>query len=226
MGWHPDPSGRFEFRYFNGQRWTSDVASDGRRLVDGGTPESPRPGRGLAVASLVIALCSVATAWVPFLFVLAAGGAVVAFVFGLRARRWLAGANGTGLATAGLVLAPIALALCSVGVVLTTLVLREVDRYLSPGRHELVADLPCTVSDGVARLTGSISNLEAGARDYRITVEALENDRVVERVRVTVEDVGPGSTEAWLAEMPVGGADAVTCRVREVRGPSPFGVEP
>lgn len=224
VGWHPDPSGRFEFRYFNGQRWTSDVATDGRRLVDGGAPAPHRPGRGPAVASLVIALCSLATAWVPFLFVLAAAGAVTAFVLGLRARRRLSGANGSGLATAGIVLAPVALALCTVGAVLTVMVVREVDRYLSPGRHELVADLPCTVAGGTARLTGTIRNLEADTRTYRITVEALDDGRVVERVRVTVEDVGAGATEGWVAELPVEAAD-VTCRVREVRGPSPFGVE-
>lgn len=33
-GWHPDPSGRYEFRYYNGERWTADVSVHGQRFVD------------------------------------------------------------------------------------------------------------------------------------------------------------------------------------------------
>jgi hypothetical protein len=33
-GWFPDPTGRFEFRYHNGERWTNDVSVDGERYVD------------------------------------------------------------------------------------------------------------------------------------------------------------------------------------------------
>lgn len=33
-GWHPDPEGRFEYRYYNGTAWTGDVAVGGRRYVD------------------------------------------------------------------------------------------------------------------------------------------------------------------------------------------------
>jgi Protein of unknown function (DUF2510) len=33
-GWYPDPSRRFELRYFNGQRWTGDVSTHGQRMID------------------------------------------------------------------------------------------------------------------------------------------------------------------------------------------------
>jgi hypothetical protein len=33
-GWYPDPSRRFELRYFNGQRWTGDVSTHGNRMID------------------------------------------------------------------------------------------------------------------------------------------------------------------------------------------------
>lgn len=32
--WHPDPSGRFEYRWWTGTEWTSHVATGGRMLVD------------------------------------------------------------------------------------------------------------------------------------------------------------------------------------------------
>lgn len=32
--WHPDPSGRFEYRWWDGQRWTSSVSRGGVRLDD------------------------------------------------------------------------------------------------------------------------------------------------------------------------------------------------
>lgn len=33
-GWRPDPRGRYQYRYWNGARWTEQVANDGRSLVD------------------------------------------------------------------------------------------------------------------------------------------------------------------------------------------------
>ena len=32
--WHPDPSGRFHFRWWDGSEWTSQVSSDGHHLID------------------------------------------------------------------------------------------------------------------------------------------------------------------------------------------------
>ncbi|MBK8333056.1 MAG: DUF2510 domain-containing protein [Acidimicrobiaceae bacterium] len=40
-GWHPDPTGRFEFRYYNGQRWTADVSLNGQRFIDEVAPVTP-----------------------------------------------------------------------------------------------------------------------------------------------------------------------------------------
>jgi hypothetical protein len=33
-GWHPDPTGRHEQRYWDGLRWTADVADAGQAAVD------------------------------------------------------------------------------------------------------------------------------------------------------------------------------------------------
>ena len=41
-GWHPDPSRRFELRYWDGTRWTEHVSTGGRQQVDpGGEPRRP-----------------------------------------------------------------------------------------------------------------------------------------------------------------------------------------
>jgi len=74
-GWHPDPTGRHELRYFNGAAWTGDIADAGARGVDpvgwigptsptaqtgqvgqiggprtGGTPDAPAPAAAWAGA--------------------------------------------------------------------------------------------------------------------------------------------------------------------------------
>jgi Protein of unknown function (DUF2510) len=33
-GWHPDPSGRFHYRWWDGHQWTTHVSLDGHHLVD------------------------------------------------------------------------------------------------------------------------------------------------------------------------------------------------
>ncbi len=42
-GWYPDPFGRHESRYWDGQRWTEHVASHGRQAVDPPTNAQPVP---------------------------------------------------------------------------------------------------------------------------------------------------------------------------------------
>ena len=32
--WHPDPSGRFHYRWWDGREWTSQVSTDGHHLID------------------------------------------------------------------------------------------------------------------------------------------------------------------------------------------------
>jgi len=42
-GWYPDPSGRHEHRYWDGTRWTEDVASGGRQGTDPDLTAAPPP---------------------------------------------------------------------------------------------------------------------------------------------------------------------------------------
>ena len=56
-GWHPDPFGRFQVRYWDGGRWTEHVASNGHQLSDPpvGSPSPaaarPAPTAGLSAAT-------------------------------------------------------------------------------------------------------------------------------------------------------------------------------
>jgi hypothetical protein len=51
-GWHPDPSGRHQLRYWDGQAWTANVSDDGQQSTDAFTATPPptygaaRPARG------------------------------------------------------------------------------------------------------------------------------------------------------------------------------------
>ncbi|MCU1387240.1 MAG: hypothetical protein JWL72_578 [Ilumatobacteraceae bacterium] len=99
--WYPDPTGRFEFRYFNGQAWTGDVSVDGNRFLDPlvvpGTGQvsfahvpfaQPKgSGTGRARAAFVLGLCSFLVGWVPFLCFIAIGAAIVGLVLGIGVLR-------------------------------------------------------------------------------------------------------------------------------------------
>lgn len=42
-GWYPDPTGRFEHRFWDGQRWTDHVGANGQQHVDATGPPQPEP---------------------------------------------------------------------------------------------------------------------------------------------------------------------------------------
>ena len=57
-GWNPDPSGRHEYRYWDGSNWTDDVSDNGVTSIDplaaaGGPsyPTDPAPSKVFACAS-------------------------------------------------------------------------------------------------------------------------------------------------------------------------------
>ena len=220
------------------------MSISGQRRIDDGAPTTPQagwapiapakatPGRGFAVASFVIALCSLIVGWVPFLFVLAVFGAITALVFaviGIRRARQANG-HGMGFAVAGAVLAPIALAVCVVGFLLTRAVLDEVNEFVDPGRHDLIQSQPCDVVDGVATLTGSITNLETEPHDYTLNVVFVDDSPTGSQRRLAVDsvvisDVGPGETQDWESVRLVGRVTPVRCEVTDVYGPTPFGLD-
>jgi hypothetical protein len=248
-GWYSDPTRRFEFRYFNGSRWTADVSVHGNRQIDNGGPISPQPaayltswgpaapidrppGRGFAIASFVLALASIVIGWIPFLFVIAVGAAITALVFaviGIRRAR-AAGGRGMGFAVTGAILTPIALGVCVVGFWFTRVVMEEVGEFVDPGTYQLAEDQPCTVVDGVATLTGTITNRDRRTRSYTLTVAFTDNSpgsspRRIDTDTVNVDELAPGATASWEAVRLVGDANLVACEVTAVYGPAPFGLD-
>jgi len=228
-GWQIDPSGRFDYRYFNGVQWTSDVAVNGKRYVDAPIPPvlpaTPvkRPPRGMAITAFVLGLCGIVLGWVPFIFVIATGAAIGAIVFGilgLRSARRHDG-YGRGFAITGLILSPFALAMCVGGLFLTRAVVREFREFIEPGPLELIADQPCTLTDGRATMHGTVHNLDDHEHDYRIVVEFKGNDGDSGENTAAVSNVAADATAPWTASVAIAGS-SVTCKVTDVFGGLPF----
>ncbi|CAN5666121.1 hypothetical protein BH10ACT2_BH10ACT2_18200 [soil metagenome] len=234
-GWYPDPTHRFEFRYFNGERWTADVARQSIRYVDpiGTAPPSfaPSASRAMAVTALVFALSSIVVAWVPFLFVLGAAGAMTGLILGVIVLRRSARCAhegkpvviGQGMAKGAIGAAIAALALCAVGFQLTKVVLREVDKLVNPGPNEVQID-HCDSESGHATARGSISNKDTVTHGYTITIAYRLNNEQWELDSASVHNVGPGETAdfATTSSSVDFSAATLTCTVESVFGPSPF----
>ena len=225
-GWFPDPTGRYEYRYFNGQRWTADVAVHGQRYVDplpSQAPRSQQAGRGFAIAAFVVALGSLLVAWLPFIFVAGLIGGITAFVFAMlglvRARR--NGGHGRGFAVAGTIISVLALALCTVGFLFTRTFLREIDAYNNPGPHATAVTSCTTLAGFGAEMHGTITNLDTTRHEYNISVAFTASGAdTVNNVRVL--DVAPAASVEFSSSAPVMPTGSITCRVDAVYGPEPF----
>ncbi len=236
--WHPDPTGRFEFRYFNGERWTSDVSLHGQRYVDQAGPAAPQqgwglaapmtrpPSRGFAVASFVVGLASLVIGWAPFVFVLGAAGAITAIVFGFialgRGRRQQA--TGRSFAIAGMALSVAALGVSVLGFFLTRSVMREFDQFLDIGPHTAQID-SCVTTDGLVTLDGSITNDDDVTHSYTIVVSYNADGDVLDTDEATVRSLAPGNTATFHTTAFVTG-ERVQCAIDAVNGPTPFKPNP
>jgi hypothetical protein len=185
--------------------------------------------------SLLLGLAGVALGWAPFIFVLGGAGSIAAIVLGVASLRRTsrlaaAGANvdhagsGQRLAIAGICLGPIGLALCVVGAILTGIAYREFSQYVEPGPHR-VEEQACTADGPRATYSGAIVNLDDEAHGYELLVQFLDGRAVVASERIAVDDVEPGDSAAWTTTVRVGGVRDLDCRVRNVTGPYPFGLQ-
>lgn len=223
-GWLPDPTGRHEFRWFNGQRFTADVSSRGQLFVDplgagfvapaGTLPRS----RSMAVAGFVVSAVSVVVGWLPFVFVVGTIGGIVALVLsiiGVRRARALDG-FGRNLAVAGIVLSSIAICLVVPGVLLTGVVLHTVEESLDLGEHHEVVDR-CDSGDGLVVVEGTITNDDDGTHAYWITVTFSSDGTSVGTTVVYVEPVKPANTARFHAAEFYDEPD-LTCTITDVSG--------
>ncbi|MEK7426411.1 MAG: DUF2510 domain-containing protein [Actinomycetota bacterium] len=230
-GWHPDPSGRYEFRWFNGTTWTQDVSIDGVRYVDDGrTVVAPPPSKTLAVVGFLLGLASLMVEWMPFLFVLGAFGAIAAIAIGIVALRRAGDGRvaGRGFAIAGLALGGAAVPLCSVGVLLTLATIDEFVAYTDPGpvAAELVR---CESTGSRVVIEGTITNLDDSAHDYDVAVEVRRAGKVLRILHRAVEGVVAGETQTWSTSTIVNKTSTdgqVSCEIFAVNGPFPFGLVP
>ncbi len=217
-GWLPDPSGRYQFRWFNGQSFTGDVSVGGNRFVDP-LPLvhiSERRTRGMAVAGFVVALIAAMLAWLPFVFVVGGVAAIVAFVLsllGLRAARRNAG-YGRALAASGVAISVLAAGLTVAGFYFTRYAIRELDKIGELGEYQVAVDA-CRSSDGLTVFDGHITNLDDEQHGYYVAVEFLVRNEVTARRNLGPVQVSPGETaNLHLAEFIESGP--VECRVAEV----------
>ena len=224
VGWHPDPTARFELRYFNGETWTADVSVAGQRLIDPlGAPGRHRDGR--ATAAMVLGIVGVFTAWMPFLFVIGAVCAVLGIVFGtivLRRR-----GDSRGFALTGVLTGVAGLLLVVLGIVTTRAITNALDDFVDEPRAIVDVDR-CVAADGSVTIAGTIENLGDRSSDYRIVVRVGPLPAIGERVVIEVDDVRPGSPFPFqaLADLDalVSPSDVI-CEVVDVTGPPPFGLD-
>lgn len=232
-GWHPDPTGRFEYRYHNDQHWTADVANDGRRYLDplpapvapvgGQAPGGPvsEGGNGIAVASMVCGIIAVVIAWVPFLGIAGLVCAIVGLALAVPAlRRSRPTGYRRGSAITGLVTSIVGIALGAVGIVLAVALVRAIARFEEPGAHE--AAITSCVEEGTEVVaSGRITNLSDSERSYSVLVRLAAG----EREWATVDDVPARGTATFRVRDRVRSSDG-ECRIVEVRGPTPLGLDP
>ena len=216
----------------NGQRYIDHF--DSMQPPAGGLPgwaPSPQfargPSRAFALASFWVAFGSFLCGWIPFVFAIAIGGAIAAFVFGIIAlrRERRQAARGRGYAIAGIVLSVAALGTSAVGFVLTRTVMREVNAFLEVGPHSVEID-NCETSDGLTTLDGSITNDDTRAHRYTLLVSYRSGDELVESDEIAVPSVNPGQTATFHATAFVGDAEQVECRIDSINGPQPFAPVP
>lgn len=229
--WHPDPTNRFEFRYHNGQSWTGDVAIDGHRLLDPLTAESSSPGESpptnrLAVAAFVLSISAVVIGWVPFVCVLGFVAVVLAIVFGfvgLRRCSDRGNRTGRGLALAAIIVAPVGLAVSTLGVWLSVLTVREFDRFSDVGPVSFETTR-CDITDGIAHFEGSVTNESHDVRSYHLTLHFLRpgTRNSLQSAGADISDVPAGESGNWSISQRTTQLE-LDCKVGTVTGPLPFG---
>lgn len=185
----------------------------------------------MAITALVFSLCSIAVAWMPFVFVLGAAGAITALILSAIVLRRSARSNnegqpiaiGQGMAVSAICVSIAALALCAVGIQLSRVVLREVDELVNPGPYDAVIE-KCTNEDGHGVAEGSIVNNDTETRGYTIAIEYRLDGKRWETDTVTVLDVEPGERADFATtstSVDFSSAE-LTCAIDTVFGPPPF----
>lgn len=242
-GWHVDPTGRHQLRYFNGTAWTGDVADDGNRGFDvlapmGSQPvwtgstgqDTGTPGAGLPVAGLILGIAGVACALSVMLFQVAALCGLLALVFGIVARRKARAARrpAPGMTTAAVVLGIVSMGLAAAAAALFYAVVQplldELERRAPLSAYDLTSPA-CGVADGRARYEAVLTNRDDDEQRFTVRVEFLDaaSGERIGSGRAVLDDVRAGESAPVVITAAVD-ADTVLCQVDDVRiGRPPFG---
>lgn len=232
-GWYPDPTHRFELRYHNGTAWTGDVSNQGQRYVDPmeaalqaagahGPAGTTTRRNGVALAAMILGIVAVVTAWMPFLVVIGAICAIASIPFGIVGRRRAKrGAGRSSMATTGLVLGGLGVALSALGILLTVIVVQ----LMTPGRHE-VTPVECQARAGRATFTGTITNLEDDTQNYVVVVRFYRGgtDSSLGDDMTSVQDVQAGESGTFSTGITTD-VESVDCEVVEVLGGLPVAID-
>lgn len=238
--WHPDPTGRFEYRWFNGVQWTADVATGGRRLVDAPGQATPStwaaadtsapevdPARRVAVGAAVCGVVGLALSWLPLLVVIGIPAAFVGIALGvLGVRRAATAGAGSPAAVVGLVSGILALGASGIGIAATRTAVDEFRRYADPGPFTIEIT-ECRLEGTRAVATGTLRNdRSVEIADFVVNVAFRNESSRVSAGRAELDDVEPGRTRSFEVSAFVGELDQsqLRCRVDEVTGPLPFGL--
>jgi hypothetical protein len=226
--WHPDPSGRHDFRWFNGREWTADVADDGRRGFDPDVSPDPAPptahGRAAALTSITLAVIALAISWMPFVVVLGVAAAFSAIVLGVigMARLRPGAGSGRSLAIAGIACGVAALGLSGIGVSSSRSLLDDFRSARDPGAHD-VQVVSCVIdAEGRAVAIGEISNRDARPRTYVVTVTFGDSSGEFADRSARVPVVDPGESVRFEVTTSAGGTSSaeLACRIDRVNSPS------
>lgn len=241
-GWHADPTGRHQWRWWDGRAWTDHVAGGGVTGTDpiGGPPEpaarnpwvpsggwapTPPPGartNGLALAAMVVGIVAAFFSVLVVFFFLAVPLGATAIGLGVAGRKRASerpDGRGRGQATSGIVLGAIAVVLGVLGALLVFFVIdwsEDIGGSADPDTYE-VDPGACFFEDGVAVAEGELENTSGRVRSYEIVVEFEDDDgdRVAEASE-DLDDVVPDESEAFRIEVDDARGIVDACRVTEV----------
>jgi uncharacterized membrane protein YeaQ/YmgE (transglycosylase-associated protein family) len=242
-GWHHDPTGRHQWRWWDGNAWTEHVASGGVASTDPiGSPSptpatenpwvpstgwapTPPPGsraNGLALAAMIVGIVGAFVGVLVLPFFLAIPLGATALGLGVAGRRRAADrpdGRGRGQATSGIVLGSIAMALGVLGACLVFFVIDFSDDIGGSAAADTYEIDPgaCSWGDGEAVAEGDIENTSGGTRSFEVVVdfEDEDGDRVAQGSD-DVDDLAPNESESFRVTARDERGVVDSCRVTEV----------
>jgi hypothetical protein len=174
---------------------------------------------------MVLGIVGATLGWMPLVFVVGVVCSLLAITFGaiVLHRR----SEPRRFALTGVITGVVGLLLVVVGVVTTRAVTNALNDFVDEPRAVVEVDR-CVAGDGTVIVEGTVENVGDRPSDYRIVVRVGRPPSLGQRVVIEVDDVRPGTPVPFRATSDVGilgDSSDVTCRVVDVTGPPPFGLD-